>query len=270
VSTVYTADGRAVRVITNLPDGRKVVEHAVEDGDDDLYFTGQTEIVGRVFDDPPREAFHKDILKLEERQKQLRDQIHVMSTQIADAERAHTQRMTKLQKYEQLQLVEDFLDGKITHYVIVRDSYYSDGTQIQISTPQAEVCGDERPSYQNKLKLLALYGNQNDRTLEWLLHYYSDGSGSSRQLVYPFTSLEAAQAKATALMVKAFDVVRKKPQFADYAIASARALNMAVPADILEIQQTKQMKSLQSYVDEARKKLAEAEKALAAAQGAQS
>lgn len=35
MNAVYTADGRAVRAISAKPDGRKIVELAVEDGDKD-------------------------------------------------------------------------------------------------------------------------------------------------------------------------------------------------------------------------------------------
>jgi hypothetical protein len=48
MTTVYTAEGRAVRVLATLPDARIVVEIAREDGDGELYFSDETPHFERI------------------------------------------------------------------------------------------------------------------------------------------------------------------------------------------------------------------------------
>lgn len=258
----YTADGRLVRVVGIAHGDKVVVEYGREASDGELWFSGELATVDRVFDVPPTDALHDSIRGLEKRESDLRARLHELAIQAAEADRAHKDRMSKLKRYDQLRLVEDFIDGKITHYILVED-YYCEGTRIRISTPQDEVCGDDRSSYEKKLKLLALYGDQKSRSPEWRLHYYSDGSDGRSQLVYPFTSLEAAREMAVGLLEKAFGVVRDKRRYVDDVISSAHALQVPVPSDIAEMFRATQLKAAQSRAEEARTKLAEAETALA-------
>lgn len=250
---IYTAEGRAARVLTTLTDGRKVIELAYDD-DGEIGFTGELAIVPRVFDNPPTEVLHKAVADLEAREKKLRESINALQTECLDAERAHKERIAKLKQYEPLKFIEEFLDGKLTHYVIVHR--YNEEI-IRISTPAEEIDTENR--WDKKQKLLSLFGTPSSRDLSWWLE---------SERVYPFTSLEAAQAKAAALLAEVFKLVRAQPYRAERVIESARAMNMPVPDDILQIVQEQRRKAAQSSVEEARKKLAEAEKALAAAQGA--
>lgn len=254
MTTVYTADGRAVRVITALPDGRLVVELAVEHGDDDeLYFTGQTEIVGRVFDNPPVEAQHKEIAHLESMVTQLRNKLSTLQGEVSKAEHAHKERLAKLKQYEPLKFIEDFLDGKLTHYVIV-GRYNSE--IIRLSTPAEEI--DTESRWEKKQKLLSLFGTPSTREIGWWL---------DQEQVFPFTSLEAARAKAAELLTKAFDLARTHPFNAERVVQSAKAINMPVPDDILQLVREQREKSAQTAVEKARKELANAEQVLTIVQG---
>jgi hypothetical protein len=253
-AVVYTAEGRAVRVLATLPDARVIVEIAREDGDGEMYFSDEALIVDRVFANPPLEAFHRDIVKLEERQKLLRDSISALRTEGFNIESTHKERISKLKKFEQLKFIEEFLDGKLTHYVIVQR--YSEAC-IRISTPAEEI--DTEGRWNKKQKLLVLFGNPRDYSLQW---YLSDESRA-----YPFTSLDDARAKAAELLADAFKLVRTQPYHAERAIESATVLNMPVPDDILQMVREQRRKSAQQSVDEARKTLAEAERAFAVATG---
>lgn len=262
----HTVHGRVCRPLTTMTDGRIVVELGYED-ENEPYFCGELAIVDRIFDEPPREAYHAEIEKLEAKKVELSATLHQLRHQVSEVERTHKDRIAKLKNYEQLQLVEEFLDGKITHYVIV-DTY--DGCNVRISTPQEEKCGDDRRSWNAKLKLLVLYGDQQNRTIDWLLHYYSDGSGSRTDMVYAFTSHGDAKAKAATLIAAAFDVVRKTPDWyrARHAIGSAKAIGIEVPADVLAICREHEAKAARANVEKAREELAAAEQALATTQGA--
>lgn len=254
MNTIYTAEGRAARVLTTLTDGRKVIELAYDD-DGEIAFSGDLAIVPRVFDNPPTEVLHKAVADLEAREKQLRESINALRTECFDAERAHKERIAKLKQYEPLKFIEEFLDGKLTHYVIVHR--YHEGC-IRISTPAEEIDTEDR--WNKKQKLLVLFGNPRDYSLNW---YLSDESRA-----YPFTSLEGARAKAAELLAAAFKSVKGNACRADWVIESARALDMPVPDEVLQVAREYRQKSAQQSVDDARKKLAEAEKALAAMQGA--
>lgn len=252
MNTVYTIDGRASRVLTTLSDGRKVIELAYED-DGEMYFSGETAIVDRVFDNPPVESRHKEIAKLDEKCAQLRARATELQHAIFTAEREHKERIAKLTQYEPLKFIEDFLDGKLTHYVLV--GRYNPEI-IRISTPAEEI--DTESRWEKKQKLLSLFGTPNTRDIGWWLEY---------EQVFPFTSLEAAREKAGELLAKAFDSVRKQAYHAERAVQSAKALNMPVPDDILQLVRENRVKNAQSAVEKARAELANAEKALASVQG---
>ncbi|HEY0684697.1 MAG TPA: hypothetical protein VGD45_20340 [Steroidobacter sp.] len=249
MSTVYTIDGRAVRVLSTLSCGRKIVELAYED-DGELYFSGEVAIVAQVFDNPPVEAQHKEITHLEAMAARLRDHLSMLQDEVSKAEQAHKERIAKLKRYESLKFVEEFLDGKLTHYVIV---HRYNPECIRISTPAEEIDTENR--WEKKQKLLSLFGTPANREIGWWLEY---------EQVFPFTSLEDARAKAAALLADAFKKVRSQPYSAERAIASAKALDIPVPDDLLQIVREYRQKSAQQSLDEARKKLAEAEKAFAA------
>lgn len=227
VDMKYLLDGRIVRVLAHLAPHRIVVEigHTYEDDEDgELFFDG-TEIVDRVYDKAPVEAVSREVRDLEARRAQLSDAV----AQLECGERTARKRVDALKVYSQLERVEDFLAGKITHYVTW--SSYGDYPAPFVSAVQDERCGDSR-NKSDPLKLLVLYGTDR-KTVEWKLNYYSDGSGNNQRHCVPCCSLEEANTKAREILARSFEKhaeMRGGSHFAEQLVKAAKACGAPIPA----------------------------------------
>lgn len=194
----YTAEGQCVQVIASLPGGKFLVAGQVGSyEDDEIWFdTDHPRTVAKVFDKAPVKIHEARVAELMEQIGSLESRQAQLQNLLQSAERTHKERLAKLSKYDCLQRIEDFIDGKITHYVVSSSYYYNEEGHysLRITTPQAEK-SEPSNKWSKKLRLLALYGDP-ERNLEWVLHHYSDGSGGNDACVWPCISLESAQARA--------------------------------------------------------------------------
>lgn len=188
-----TSNGWMVHPIYNVPGG----------GDDEPPYTepGPLTHWPQVYAQPPVEKLHARVAELTQqcdaKRAEMRE-VEKLRREIAATEANDKKRMAALSmRSEALTRIEDFLDGKITHYVKVSSFDWPDdiGREIEISEAKKEKCGDD--DYTRDLKLLCLFGRAKG-DLAWMLHRYSDGSGSGYgcSWVYPCCSLEEAQEKA--------------------------------------------------------------------------
>lgn len=233
--TKYLSNGRIVRVLARPAPNQIVVELGRTFGDDadevdgDVFFDGNTRVVQEVYDKPPVDAIEASIRKLEANRSQLRASLSELMQQEELAKR----RVAALKIYEPLARIEDFLAGKITHYVIY-DGYHQDYPVPRISTPQAEISGNDR---YGDLKLLCLYGSK-DRTLEFKLSHYSDGSDGRSSHCFPCCSLEDAQTKAreilTASLAKYKVPEQSNCETGIRLLAAAKTLGVMVPGGFEE------------------------------------
>lgn len=262
----YTAEGQRVQVLAELPGGKFLVAGQVgsyEDDHEQWFDTDHPRVVAKVFDQAPVAIHEKRVAELLESVDKLEQRHASLMQQIAAREQSHRQRLAKLAKHDGLQLIEDFIDGKITHYVISEGYDWSnDGHyELRISTPQEEKSGNERN--ERELKLLALYG-KSGRTVEWKLHYYSDGSGGRSCFCWPFTSYDSAREFAVKLFEEACSKsLAKKNRRAGYLLASAKAIGVEPPAwvdasvrDFALAQAKKEQVNAQNTLDLANSKLA--------------
>jgi len=206
--TKYLENGQMVELVEKVKDGYLVKRWYTCDcnefeGDcvceDRL---GDTIFVNQVFNSPPVETLYSEVKKLKEEISKLHEEeAKISNTIMAEKNRIETQ-LNKLKKYEGLQLIEDYIDGNITHFVTL--DYY--GRYPEILTAGEKLRYKENGSW--KTRLLALYGDK-DGDLEWRLHYYSDGSGN-HEIVYPFTSYSEALEKAHEELAKILESIEKE------------------------------------------------------------
>lgn len=258
----YTPEGQRCEVISQLPSGKFLVAGAVSGyEDDEPYFdVDNPRVVERVFDSAPVAIYDQQVRELMAKVETLEQRRNALLDELQAAERQQKERIAKLSKYQPLERIEDFLDGKITHYVISEGYHHDDSGhyQLKITTPQTEKSGDE---YNNRdLKLLVLYG-KSDRSVEWKLHYYSDGTGGRSHFCWPCTNSEEAKALAARLFEESCrKIVANKTQarYATYLLGSAKAIGVAAPGWAAEA-------AKQASLEYAQKQVAEAQLALKAA-----
>lgn len=227
----YLADGRIVRVLTALAGGRSVVElgrEYDEDGDVEAFFSG-TEIVSNdeIHDKPSIEAYASEIKRLEGEQRAANEKLSELRQEITLTER----RVKALAIYEPLKRIEDFLAGKLTHYVIWSSYSKAPAPHLRLADGERSTTSDRPASEYDPLKLLVLFGDK-ERGLEWKLNRYCDGSGSW-DMCRPFCSIEEAQYFAREMLGKSFAAF-KWPDYgniseAEELVKAAKALSAPIP-----------------------------------------
>lgn len=268
--TKYTSEGQRCLVLAKLPSGKFLVAGQIGTGcdDDEPWFdTDHPAVVARVFDEAPVAVHEKRVAELLAEIESLEARASALSCDIYAAEISHKERLAKLSKYEPLARIEDFIDGKITHYVIAEGWDYRlqecGHVRLRISTPDAERCGNERS--RPDLKLLCLFGSGRD--LKWQLNRYSDGSNKEWGWCWPFTSIEEAQSFARKLFDEACEKCSKlSDNYGPHELnETAKALGLPAPEWIARRLASQELSSAKAEHEEATKKLAKANERLQAA-----
>lgn len=252
VTIAYLEDGREVSVLAQA--GTYVVVRQIFE---DFEEEGGPFVVDRVFDKPPVEARAAEIARLEKREQELHESIaKLLSEQYA---------LQNLQvKFKNLsptiEALDDFLHGRITHYVQV-DPY--GGFQILEAKNGGPPSEDRSSSWEHDTRLLALFGSSKG-DLQWRANHYHDGSGSSWKTMHPCRSREDAMAVAQGIL----DGWVKLPEYGQRAmLADARKTGLTIPDGLAQSVSARAIHQAEAKVAEKKAELQSAEAALAKARG---
>lgn len=244
----YLPDGQAVEIISEIPNGF-LVSRIFEDADTGETINGKPELVAKVYDKAPTERMDKEFLALQSSIDDLYRKQREAGEALQIAKAAIEGQKAKFDRVEQLRLLEDFIDGKITHYV--EFTGYSEPRIIPFAeTKSDEYCGNR------DMRLLSLFGSSNGQ-LSWMLNRYRDGSGIYTE-VFPCNSLEAAQTMVKERILAKADESKDGP--IEHVVTSAEKFGVELPIEYLNLyhqqrvadyQQhvTKQAQELQKYYD---------------------
>ncbi len=221
-SEVFSEDGQAAEYVARIPEGH-IVRPMVEAyyGDEEYTHTGDPVTWRAVFKQPPVAKYNEELKALH---------VEIAAARKALAESRETERMeerqraAKFKKTGILKGIEDFIDGKITHYVEHESPY---GPPKVIAVAEAVSRGQDN-NYRKLLRLLTLGGSLREGNLTWILNEYSDGSGSSGKCVTPCKSLEEAEAAAKKAVVAHFANSSRQYRSENWA-AAADKFAVAVP-----------------------------------------
>lgn len=135
----------------------------------------------------------ENITYYEKRIEELKNELKTKSKELRDKQSESSKydfdmqkRKKDLKKYDGLENLFDFIDGKITHYVLIQKEDYHYG-RIDIITQEKAKCSCN----ENNFRLLTLMGETNGN-LNWGLGAYSDFSGSYSHCI-PCKSEEEAK-----------------------------------------------------------------------------
>lgn len=240
----YLANGQEAEVIQELSDGF-LVRPILTDGYED--YPGNPEIVYQLFDNPPTAKVAAKVAALTEELARKQVELNRVIDDLEAATRRRTELIASLSQVPTLQYVDDFIAGKITHYVFT--SAYGD----------LEILPIEKTKERDGFKLLTLFGSS-DGCLSWRLNQYVDGSGSSRAVI-PARSEEEAREKAEEWVLRSI----RDGQYEHWdTVIAARKLGIELPAEYVEKARQNKLKRILENVDYRRKELANAETELAA------
>lgn len=245
---VYDTRGRKGRLMAYGDAGPLVcVIMNVETGDGLEEYDGDIEPWPELFRKTPTAVLDERVAGLSKEIQELSAKKLALLAEERQAQADITARRARITQHAQLKLLDDYIAGKITHYV--QTSQY----QSVLSIIAVKDCKND---YSNSLKLLTLYGKANG-DLSWRLSHYADGSGRNDQEVYPVCSLQEAMIKARAIFDERITLWRagKVDHYLKPFTDSARVLGFDTPQDVLD-------HLTRIWTQHAREKVASAEKAL--------
>jgi len=250
----YLDDGQQVNVIEETKSGL-VVEpfYLDEEGEQ---FPGNYIFVDRVHNEPPTKLYHKEVASLIAHAEQVRNEVKELAQKswklendIRAGQRDYVIKMDKLKRLPQLELLEDFVDGKITHL------FYLCNYSPRITEFRKDVDEYSR----GELKLLTLHGNTKG-DLQWKINRYSDGSGSYTEII-PCRSLDQAREKAQ-VWINGLEKERYTSTLGKFASEHG----LTIPTEFTEHEQIKRRMELKRRLDELKEKTGQAEKELSEAE----
>lgn len=257
----YTLDGCEVEYIASLGDGYAVRE--IIDGDEGMACIGNLMEVRAVFIKPPHHKYNTEIAELKKQVEALLIQRRAIEADIRASHVDEKERKARLMKHAALVRIDEFLEGKFTHFV-----YYRYGVNVMSFDEAIRYKESDYDRVPQGMKLLSLFGKTSG-DLEWRLYRYSDGSGSPEEVI-PCHSLEEAKSIANTKINEFYDAWRLDKRN-DYqmttAAESARKLGFEVPADIAAHIKAKTIGDLLKQVEAAEKAFYEAKSKLEKVRG---
>ena len=248
----YLIDGRCVNLVQSLDNGKYLVENVYqEEYDEEFYIDSNSPyVVNEIFDEMPTAKYHKEIGALTETINKLNEAHRKASDSLREVEAEHKERMKKFKRYEALQRLEDFIDGKITHYAI-----------LNTYRPEIVKFEDSKSEYsRDSLKLLTLFGDTKGN-LEWYLNTYCDGSGGN-QIVMPCQSEEEAKRAIADYLYKYCTEEKGNKEWLPSmeAINKAQSYGATIPDGLIKKVKDKTLENLKKIELEAEQKYKEAKK----------
>lgn len=260
--TKYLEDGQAVEILQKIEGGFLVSNifsahssnEGDEDGDEDLFFESKSYFVKNVFDSAPTAVLDKEIARRNAQLTEMSERASVLREDIFTSEKQIRDRMNRIKQHNKLNVLDDFLAGKITHYAVLNG--YTSPTIILAS----EAVSDES-RWDKKLKMLTLYGDSKG-DISWRMHKYSDGSGSSDEVVPALSYDDAREHIRSFVAAKMASADRSHLAVLDGIVAWAYEWSVDVTADIStsiaahrEGKRIKEISGLQQQIKDAKAKI---------------
>lgn len=206
----YLPDGRRVEVLAEAPGGGFFVQIFAEDPETGERYRAEIWRAKTLLDNEPVDSLGAEAKKLREEVAALRKERQAISVDIAVAKREaegflgeRAKLIADLQDNEALRNLQAFIDGKITHFVVLEHG--QPRLRIKTFAELMDYSGASRDSWrrdQPSIRLLSLCGEAGTR-LSWQVNQYSDGSGGSyRAPVWPCLSEQHAQDTLARLVVE--------------------------------------------------------------------
>lgn len=227
----YLLDGSAVVVIEATKAG--VLCYKLYEREGEQIESDEIICVPKVYDTAPTEKLDERVKYLENRIAELQIKRTALDQDQRESEARQREIQSKFDRHAQLKTLMDYIDGKITHYVI--EHYWS----WEIIPFNKALCGSE--DYKKPLKLLTLFGSSCGQ-LDWRLNYYRDGSGGS-DLVYPATSeAEALEIVRRMILEKSLEGLR------DEVVAAAQKYGAELPQEYRQAVRNMKVKNLEEQM----------------------
>ncbi len=263
-TTVYNRAGHKARYLSSTADGHAVkpaVTFYDGDGEERQDYDGIA-LWHECFLKPPTEVLHEEVAQLNAQIEAAQAALEELRLKRREEDKGIEERKARLKQHELLARLDDYVAGKITHYLIL-ESYENIPRIITLDQTK----GDD---YDKRYRLLTLHAKTSwGGKLEWSLSQYYDGSGMADKVI-PCRSQEEAVAEGTKIFEANLAKWRKPEErrFVSirWLLCGAKNLGLTVPEDVLAANRADTLQQATKTAEDARASLAKAETALAALQ----
>ncbi len=205
-----------------------------------------------IFSKPPTIKLEAKVDELDKLITEKRAELKRVNEELDQAGRQRQEQLKKLKQHQALQRIEDYLDGKFTHFLDV---------DYGVKLVSKEDALKKQDRYDDGMKLLTLFGSVKG-DLQWRINRYSDGSGGNKD-VYPCKSEEEAIAIVRNLYAKAVEEWRtQEKKHYGRALEWARTVSwnwIDVPQDVRDYMQAALIEARTNAVEKAKQALSDAE-----------
>lgn len=231
---VYTEEGVKAEYLGKVENGHLVAPYVEAEDWESGYYSKPLglRIVDKVFKSAPREIFDERIKELRSEIAAAEFKLDETKSDILDAMKERVRLVTKLAQVPALKRIEDFIEGRMTHFVLIEYRY-------EIKT-LAEL--KESVDHRRDTKLLTLLGTTKG-DLQWRINQYSDGSGSQYEII-PCASIEEAQ-EVRASRIQADMLAPASDRKFLTAVEAAFQCNVPVDADTMTKYRSKKLEGLE-------------------------
>lgn len=239
---VYDKSGRVYDFVCAKDDQafvRQIYIGSGWEGEDELYPSDALESISlsSLHADAPVAKLEQSVIDAQNKLDELNSKIVEASQELRSAEKSQSALIEKLKKHNALSRIDDFLEGRMTHFVT---GPTNDG-KVNVSTfDEFMLSRNDYGRPDGDVKLLSLFGTcknhpghgNKNRDLDWMINKYRDGSGGWT-LARPCLSLDEAVATATDIILGIWrDRDVERPWLLAGSIASADKIGMPVPDEI--------------------------------------
>lgn len=227
----YQLDGKKVEVIKK--DGEQYLvapfyEYEGEELVEDINF--YWEFRRNLFDKPDqvKKIINQEIVKLQSQVEALKKQKEEIGREIIETSKIIERLGNKNKVLRQL---EDFISGNVKWIII-------DGWRTSLDNI-------EKLKYEDKIRLISLYGHSNG-DIGWRINSYNDGSGGEYDC-FLFTDYEMARTELKKILLN--------KNINEYDIKEAQKHNIELPAEKIEQFKKEQRKQIEHNIKEGEKSL---------------
>lgn len=229
----YLENGQAVVVCEVLKSGDYLVSLIFcENETGSEYISDEYQVVSRIFDSPPTALLDETVEELKVSISKLRQEKYELEHEI----RLHNKRVETISKIKGLEPIADYLDGKITHYVIFREYY---GKPVEIINQFREG---------RKIDRIPFFRPSDDNGLDWIIQ---EDQRHDKVKCIPCVSRE----KAISIVQEWLNSDEATKYNPDDIVCIAKEYKLSVKPEIIEASREKRRKYLRGEVNRKQEEL---------------
>ena len=253
--TVWLENGQECTYLGAAGDGH-IVEPCLDFEDGDEPAAGEQMLVRAVFSSAPHIRCHADIEKGRAELSALRQETRAAREEHRKTETLKADTLKSLAEVEALRRIQDFIDGKITHFLGTPW-----GARL-ITFEEAMHSQDEYTHRPNPIKLLCLFGDS-EGVLSWKINMYHDGSGSWKEW-RPFTSYDDAKAALAEYVAEEFAkyLAGDRVLYLNELVQECDKHGVPVPRDVLDKAELARRKEIKGRIEKHESEMVELRKQL--------